>query len=118
MNPYIQQAQGLDQQGLSPVFQNIASQQANQNAMIAQQNQLVNQASGVGGGGSGMNPLAMAAALRGKQPEGAPSAWDNTKAWINSKFGRDPLQADNPQAAATAQQYYGDTYNSNGGWSA
>jgi hypothetical protein len=67
-NPYIQQAQGLDQQGLNPVFQNIASQQANQNAMLAQQNQLVNQASGVGGSGSGMNPMAMAMALRGKNP--------------------------------------------------
>lgn len=67
-NPYIMQAQGLDQQGLNPVFQNIANQQANQNAMIAQQNQLVNQASGAGGSGSGMNPMAMAAALRGKKP--------------------------------------------------
>jgi len=62
--------------------------------------------------------MAMAAALRGKQPAGAPSAWDNTKAWINSKFGRDPLQADDPQAAAAAQQYYGNTYNQDAGWSA
>lgn len=115
-NPYIQQMQEIDQQGLAPVFQNIAGQQANQNAMIAQQNQLMNQASGVGGN-SGMNPLAMAAALRGKQPESAPSAWDNTKAWINSKFGRDPLQADSNQAAQTAQQYYGNTYNQDAGWS-
>jgi hypothetical protein len=67
-NPYIMQAQGLDQQGLNPVFQNIASQQANQNAMLAQQNQLMNQASGVGGSG-GMNPLAMAMALRNKKPK-------------------------------------------------
>lgn len=73
-NPYIMQAQGLDQQGLNPVFQNIAQQQANQNAMIAQQNQLVNQASGVGGGGSGMNPMAMAMALRNKKPESNESA--------------------------------------------
>lgn len=76
-NPYIQQAQGLDQQGLAPVFQNIANQQANQNAMIAQQNQLVNQASGVGGN-SGMNPLAMAMALRGKKPDEAMNMLNNS----------------------------------------
>lgn len=114
-NPYIQQAQGLDQQGLQPVFQNIAQQQATHNAALAEQNQQVAQAGQMAQGG--MNPMAMAMALRGKKPEGAPNAWDNTKAWINSKFGRDPLQADAPQAAAAAQQYYGDTYNPNAGWS-
>jgi rubrerythrin len=115
-NPYIMQAQGLDQQGLAPVFQNIAQQQAAHNAALAEQNQQVAQAGQTPQGG-GMNPMAMAAALRGKQPEGAPSAWDNTKAWINSKFGRDPLQPDVGQAAQTAQQYYGNTYNQNAGWS-
>lgn len=65
-NPYIQQAQGLDQQGLNPVFQNIAQQQATQNAALAQQNQQVAQA-GQQQGGGGMNPLAMAMALRGQQ---------------------------------------------------
>lgn len=117
MNPFIQQTQGLDQQGLAPVFQNIAQQQATHNAALAEQNQQVAQA-GQQQGGGGMNPMAMAAALRGKQPEGAPSAWDNTKAWINSKFGRDPIQGDDPQAAASAQQYYGNTYNQDAGWSA
>jgi len=66
-NPYIQQAQGLDQQGLNPVFQNIAQQQATQNAALAQQNQQVAQA-GQQQGGGGMNPMAMAMALRGKNP--------------------------------------------------
>lgn len=54
-------------QGLSPVFQNIAQQQQNQNAALQQQNQQVQQAGQVQGGGGGMNPLAMAAMLRGKQ---------------------------------------------------
>jgi len=69
MNPYIQQGQQQDIGGLSPVFQNLAAQQANQNAALAQQNQLVNQASQTGASG-GMNPIAMAMALRGGKPKG------------------------------------------------
>ena len=57
--PYMQQ----DQQGLMPVFQNMAAQQQNQNAALAQQNQLVQQAGQTQQGG-GMNPMAMAAMLR------------------------------------------------------
>jgi hypothetical protein len=62
--PYFQQ----QDQGLSPVFQNIAQQQQNQNAALAQQNQQVQQAGQVqqGGGMSGLNPMAMAMMLRGK----------------------------------------------------
>jgi hypothetical protein len=60
--PYMQQ----DNQGLMPVFQNMAAQQANQNAALQQQNQQVQQAGQVQGGGGGMNPLAMAAMLRRK----------------------------------------------------
>ena len=56
-----------EQQGLMPVFQNIAQQQQNQNAALAQQNQLVNQAGQTGQQG-GMNPMAMAMALRNKKP--------------------------------------------------
>ena len=63
--PYMQQDQGLN-----PVFQNIAQQQANQNAALAQQNQQVQQAGQVQGGGmSGLNPMMMAMMLRGKKPE-------------------------------------------------
>jgi len=68
MNPYITQVAPYFQQqdqGLMPVFQNIGQQQALQNAALAQQNQLVNQAGQTQGG---MNPMAMAAALRGKKP--------------------------------------------------
>ena len=63
MNPYLQQPQDIS--GLSPVFQNIAAQQANQNAANAQQNQLVNEAARLGQSGGGMNPMAIAMALRG-----------------------------------------------------
>jgi hypothetical protein len=52
-----------EQQGLMPVFQNIAQQQQNQNAALAQQNQLVQQAGQTQQSG-GMNPMAMAMALR------------------------------------------------------
>jgi hypothetical protein len=67
MNPYILQPQQIqDVSGLQPVFQNFGQQQANQQAALAQQNQLVNQ---VGQGQSGgLNPLAMAALLRKKDP--------------------------------------------------
>ena len=63
-NPYIQQGQQQDLGGLAPVFQNMAAQQANQNAALAQQNQLMNQASQVGASSGGMNPMAMAMMLR------------------------------------------------------
>jgi hypothetical protein len=52
-----------DVSGLQPVFQNFAQQQANQQAALAQQNQLVNQA-GESQGGGGMNPMALASMLR------------------------------------------------------
>ena len=60
--PYFQQ----QDQGLMPVFQNIAAQQANQNAALQQQMQNNQMAGQTQGGGGGMNPLAMAAMLRGK----------------------------------------------------
>ena len=82
MNPYIQFQQMQDQQGLAPVFQNIAAQQASQNAALGEQNQLVNQAGQTQGGGmGGLNPLAMAAMLRKTKPEtmgpGETPNWSN-----------------------------------------
>jgi hypothetical protein len=71
VNPYFQQISPQDQQGLMPVFQNIGAQQANQNAALQQQMQN-NQAAGQAfqqGGASGLNPLAMAAMLRGKKDQ-------------------------------------------------
>lgn len=68
MNPYILMPQKMQEvSGLQPVFQNFAQQQANQQAALAQQNQLVNQA-GQSQGGSGMNPMALASMLRKENP--------------------------------------------------
>lgn len=55
-----------EQQGLMPVFQNIAQQQANQQMAMQQGNQLSQQAGQ--NQRSGMNPMAMAAMLRKKDP--------------------------------------------------
>ena len=68
-NPYILQGQQQDIRGLSPVFQNMAAQQANQNAALAEQNRLVNEAARLGQGSGGMNPMAMAMALRKQDPK-------------------------------------------------
>lgn len=72
MNPYIQFQNPQDIQGLQPVFQNIAQQQAMQNAALAQQGQLVNDAGMTTKGkqaGVGLDPMAMAMALRKQKPE-------------------------------------------------
>jgi len=76
MNPYIMQMQQPQEiSGLSPVFQNIASQQANQNAAM-QQAQGLTQAAGQSSQG-GMNPMAMAQMLRkGKPDQAAMNAQD------------------------------------------
>lgn len=65
-NPYIMQQPQQDIGGLSPVFQNMATQQANQNMAMQQANQLTQQAGQTSQGG--MNPMAMAAMLRKKDP--------------------------------------------------
>ena len=71
-NPFIQQGQQQDIGGLAPVFQNMSAQQASQNAALAQQNQLMNQATQLGQqSGSALNPMAMAIALRKKDPKDA-----------------------------------------------
>jgi hypothetical protein len=68
MNPYMLMPKGMqDVSGLQPVFQNFGQQQANQQAALAQQNQLVNQAGQTQGGG-GMNPMALASMLRKENP--------------------------------------------------
>lgn len=73
-NPYIlmpQQAQ--DMSGLQPVYQNMAAQQQFQN-MMAQQGQQLTADAGKTTGGGGMNPMALAAALRkGDQKGGTAS---------------------------------------------
>jgi hypothetical protein len=68
MNQYFKQGQPMqDLGGLQPVFQNFAQQQANQQAALAQQNELVNQA-GQSQSGGGINPMALAQMLRKENP--------------------------------------------------
>ena len=68
MNPYILPTLPMqDVSGLQPVFQNFGQQQANQQAALAQQNQLVNQA-GEPQNMAGTNQLALAMMLRKKDP--------------------------------------------------
>ena len=63
-NPYIQQMpQTHDLGGLSPYYQNIANQQAMQNAAMQQAQGLTQQAGQTAQGG-GMNPMMMAMMLR------------------------------------------------------
>jgi hypothetical protein len=80
-NPYIQQGQQQDIGGLSPVFQNIATQQANQN-MAMQQAQGLTQAAGQTAQG-GMNPMAMAAMLRKQDPTKAAPVTDYSQPMPN-----------------------------------
>ena len=72
-NPYIQQMpQTQDLGGLSPVFQNIAQQQAMQQQALQQGMDLTNQAGMTVDGkqaGAGYNQLAMANALRNQQDQ-------------------------------------------------
>jgi hypothetical protein len=88
-----------EQQGLMPVFQNIAAQQAAQNAALAQQNQLVQQAGQTQQGG-GMNPMAMAAMLRkGEKP---------TQDQMNAKDAQmGGLSTYNPMTQYNVSQQYG-----------
>jgi hypothetical protein len=73
MNPYTNQFmpngfEDQNQQGLSPVFQNIGAQQQYLNQQLNQGNQM-SQSQGHGASMSSLNPLAMAAMLRNKKPE-------------------------------------------------
>lgn len=82
-NPYIMQQQPQqDISGLSPVFQNMAAQQANQNMAMQQANQLTQQAGQTSQGG--MNPMAMAAMLRKKDPKKPAPITDNSQMMPNS----------------------------------
>jgi len=98
MNPYILQPQPMqDVSGLQPVFQNFGQQQANQQAALAQQGQLAQQAGQSQGGG--MNPLALAQALRKDK---------STQSQINAKDAQmGGLSTYNPFAQYDISQKYG-----------
>ena len=82
MNPYILPPQQMqDVSGLQPVFGNFAQQQANHQALLAQQAQLAGQAGQSQGGG--MNPLAMAAMLRNSPNKPEMLGGKETPNWQN-----------------------------------
>ena len=110
-NPYMmqmQQAQNLG--GIDPYFQNIAGQQASQNAAM-QQGQALTQAAGQTGQGGGMNPMAMAALLRKKPDQAGINAQDAqmgglstynplTQYNISQQYGTDPYSQSSRMLAA------------------
>jgi hypothetical protein len=82
VNPYMQPINPQEQQGLMPVFQNIGSQQAAQNAAM-QQGQALTQAAGQTSQSGGSNPMAMAAMLRKKDPTKPASVTDYSQPMPN-----------------------------------
>jgi hypothetical protein len=70
---------------LSPSFQNIAGQQANQNMAMQQGNQLTQQAGQTGQQSGGMNPMAMAMALRKGSDQKAIDAANTEMAAFNNR---------------------------------
>lgn len=110
-NPYIMQQPQQDIGGLSPVYQNIAAQQANQNMAIQQGQQMANQAAQSGQQSGGMNPMAMAAMLRKKPDQAAVNAQDAqmgglgtynpvTQYGISQQYGTDPYSQTSRMLAA------------------
>jgi len=90
MNPYILMPQPIqDVSGLQPVFQNTGQQLANQQAALAQQNQLANQA-GQTQGGAGVNQLAMAMMLRKKDPKKPANIIDKSEEMPDTPQYADP----------------------------
>jgi len=88
MNPFIRPMQQMqDVSGLQPVFQNFAQQQANQQAALAQQNQLMNQA---GQSQGGMNPMALAQMLRKKDPTKPAPITDKSEMMLDRPTYLDP----------------------------
>jgi len=86
VNPYMQPINPQEQQGLMPVFQNIGSQQAAQNAALQQGMNLTTQAGMTTDGkqaGVGMNQMAMANALRKKDPTKPASVTDYSQPMPN-----------------------------------
>jgi len=93
--------EGQDQQGFSPVFQNVGQQQQFQNQQLGAGNQLAQQ---VGQGqGSGFNNLAMAMALRNKQPQTGASIGDK----MSNYFGTQQT----PEMQAQINQLGSNTWN-------
>jgi len=113
VNPYMQPINPQEQQGLMPVFQNIAAQQAAQNAAM-QQGQALTQAAGQTAQGGG-NQMALAAMLRKKPDQAGINAQDAqmgglstynpmTQYGISQQYGTDMYS---PQSRMLAAQERG-----------
>ena len=108
--PYFQQ----QDQGLNPVFQNVAQQQANQNAALQQQNQQVAQAGQVQGSSmGGLNPAAMAAMLRNKQ--GGNSIADRAANYFGTQQSPE-MKAEISQLGSNTWNPMSDYYTGKNGW--
>jgi hypothetical protein len=118
MNPYIAQmqpqAQMQDVGGLTPVFQNIANQQAMQNAALAQQNQLVSQAGQTAQGG--MNPMMLAQLLRkGDKSQGTSNLGARVDMALNSQASP-YLQSQVSQLGSSTSNPFSNYNMGTGGW--
>lgn len=98
MNPYIPQMnQAQDIGGLSPVFQNIAQQQAMQQAAMQQGLNLTNQAGMTVDGkqaGAGYGQIAMANALRKQDPKKPAPVYDYSQPIPDAPAYTDPAYQD------------------------
>jgi len=114
VSPYMQPMNPQEQQGLMPVFQNIAAQQAAQNAAM-QQGQALTQAAGQIGKEGGGNQMALAAMLRKKPDQAGINAQDAqmgglstynpmTQYGISQQYGTDMYS---PQSRMLAAQERG-----------
>jgi hypothetical protein len=114
---YMQSVNPQEQQGLMPVFQNIAAQQANQNMAMQQGQQMAQQAAQNGQQSGGINPMMMAAMLRkGKPDQAAINAKDVqmggastynpfTQYGISQQYGTDPYSQSSRMMAAQEQGF-------------
>ena len=104
-NPYIMQMpQTQDLGGLNPYFQNIANQQAMQNAAMQQAQGLTQQAGQTAQGG-GMNPMAMAMMLR----KGKSDPYANAQSAMN-KYGAENVYGYGGQGQVPTQIMGQDQY--------
>ena len=114
-NPYIQQMpQTQDLSGLSPVFQNIAQQQAMQNAAMQQAQGLTQDAGRTVQGG--MNPMAMAMMLRkGEKPQSTSNLGARVDMALNSQASP-YLQDQVSQLGSSTSNPFSNYNMGTGGW--
>lgn len=116
MNQFMPSGFEGQEQGLTPVFQNIGAQQALQNQNIAQQNQLAQQAmqtaQSYGQSAGGMNPLAMAQALRG---QGGASVGDRAANYFGTQQSPE-MKAEISQLGSNTWNPMSNYYTGKNGW--